>query len=240
MIEQPMMFGIEPPAALRARSPVPTPGPWPAASPALAAVLGQITSLSRYDQGQLARAFRAAEVAARPARPRLLGGRSYKGWDDFAPAFTAARQAAADAFGPRWYLNPDLSMHARLPAGWTSCRTFGRTSVSPRDVNFPRAQFWPGGILPTGPEYAEIGPLDPEGDIRTAAERQAKHRAEILAECPELAGLSGDALTEAARERKVKQAAATARKAAANQPAPDFTLEYTPAGEITVPEPEYA
>lgn len=30
---------------------------------------------------------------------------------------------------------------------------FGRTSNAPRDQRFPAAHYWPGGILPGGPEY---------------------------------------------------------------------------------------
>ena len=94
-----------------------------------------------------------AEKALAPVstRRRL----SFKGYDDFMPAFAAAREAARAAFGPKWVFNPDACCGARVPKGWVSWRTSAASGSSPRDLtHFPLGHFWPGGVLPVGPEYA--------------------------------------------------------------------------------------
>ena len=158
-------------AELAAACAAPTPPPaYPRASDALASVLSGITRLSPADQAKLAAAFKAAQ-------PRQIGQRrTFAGWDDFMPAYTAAREAVAGRVGERWYLDPTVALKARVPGAWVSCRVVGRTSASPRDVTMPRAEFWPGGALPVGPEYAEFGPIDPEGDVHTISERRAAGR----------------------------------------------------------------
>ena len=82
------------------------------------------------------------------------GAPSFRGYDDFVVAYNAARHAAIDALGERWYLVPGASQWARIPAKWAACKVFGRTSNAPRDQRMPAAQFWPSGTLPIGPEYA--------------------------------------------------------------------------------------
>jgi hypothetical protein len=86
----------------------------------------------------------------------------FKGYDDFSPAHTAAKRAACAELGLRWALVPGASVIARLPAAWVACKVFGRVSKSPRDVRTPAARFWPNGLLPIGPEYAEEGPREPQ------------------------------------------------------------------------------
>ena len=80
---------------------------------------------------------------------------TFSGFDDFMPAFTAARARAAAEVGERWYLDPTRSVKAQVPAAWV--RWVGKIASgrSPRDVNFPVARFWPGGVLPVGPVYAD-------------------------------------------------------------------------------------
>ena len=121
----------------------------------LADVLSQIAALPSRDQDELLRAFRSA---LKPAR--LTGGATFRDASDFFPAFNAAREAAQAVAGREWYLDPGVSLKARVPAAWVALRGEMGTWRSPRDVNFPRAEYWPGGVLPTGPEYAEHGPID--------------------------------------------------------------------------------
>jgi hypothetical protein len=78
---------------------------------------------------------------------------TFKGYDDWSPAHTAAKQAAAAAYGDHWHLVPGASVIATLPAAWVSCKVFGRTSKTPRDGRIPAARFWPNGMLPNGPAY---------------------------------------------------------------------------------------
>jgi hypothetical protein len=175
---------------------------YPKASPALAHVLAGITNLSAADQAALAKAFRAAE----PRKSRAIGVRkSYTCWDDFMPAYTRAREAAARAVGVRWYLDPAVTVKARVPVAWVACKLSRSTSTSPRDINVPRAEFWPDGLLPLGPEYAEHGPIDPAGNVHTIAERRASHR-------------------------RAAMGAAFPRLAMAMRP--QFELEQTPDGEM--------
>jgi len=70
------------------------------------------------------------------------------------PAFGAARFRAIDAVGPRWWMDPDYSRWARVPAAWVNWKGATRSGTSPRDMHFPAGRFWPGGELPLGPEYA--------------------------------------------------------------------------------------
>jgi hypothetical protein len=91
--------------------------------------------------------IRKAPAARKPAG-------SFKGYDDFVPAFNAARQAAIAELGERWYLVPGASQWARIPAPWAACKVYGRVSNAPRDRRLPAAQFWPSGTMPVGPEYA--------------------------------------------------------------------------------------
>jgi hypothetical protein len=188
VIRQPMMFGMDTVTVVGGRaarsSPV-VPAFYPGASQELATVLASITELTRADQRALAGAFKIAERAAQPLR--ITQRKTYSGFDDFMPAFNAARALAREAHGDRWHLNPDARMCARLPASWVSCSLIsGKTVRSPRDVAFPVARFWPGEVLPNGPDYADLYAIDPSGDIRLAqAEREAA-MARQMAEFPEL------------------------------------------------------
>jgi len=78
----------------------------------------------------------------------------FKGYDDYAAASVAAKNAAAAELGLHWHLVPGASVLATLPAAWVACKVFGRTSKSPRDVRLPAARFWANGLLPLGPDYA--------------------------------------------------------------------------------------
>jgi hypothetical protein len=130
---------------------------YPSASPALAAVLTGITALSAADQRALMTAFRKAE----PAKQARLSGSAFRCWDDFHPAWRAAVTRAREELGPRWDL--DLStLNARVPGAWVRIKlSTGATIAGPRDIHIPAPRFWPGGVLPCGPEYAERGPLEP-------------------------------------------------------------------------------
>jgi len=180
---------------------------YPGASPDLADVLERITDLSPADQRKLAAAFKRVATLAKPTGPKLLGSRTYRGYDDFMPDFDAARASAMVAAGvagdpmSRWYLNPDLALKARFPATWVSCKgSTGRTFHGPRDLAAPRGQFWPGGTLPIGPVYAEIGPIDRDSDVRLMAER--------------------------------RETARVARADERSRSAPEFAMELTPDGEM--------
>jgi hypothetical protein len=89
-------------------------------------------------------------------RPRRVVTRSrFRGYDDFVPAFNAARHAAIAAYGPRWSLIPEARVWARLPRTWVNVQLTGRrSSTAPRDYKLPVARFWPGGRLPIGTAYA--------------------------------------------------------------------------------------
>lgn len=168
------MSGAELAAALAQPAPAPPPA-YPRASADLQPILASIAALSRKDQAALIRAFRAAEEVGKPKR--IAGGNTFRGWADFAPALTAAQDRAIEAGGPRWWADPDMALWARVPGSWVACKlTNGRSSTSPRDVHFPRAQFWLGGTLPVGPVYADYLPCDPSADVRTIGERQAAER----------------------------------------------------------------
>lgn len=133
---------------------------FPSASPALAAVLENITALSGADQAALAKAFRAAE----PPKQRRLGG-GITSWDQWDPMWRAAAQAAAGEHGPQWHLHPE-TLNGRISTAWANIKLpIGTTKHGPRDVHIPAARFWPGGVLPVGPEYAERGALDASGDL---------------------------------------------------------------------------
>ena len=92
--------------------------------------------------------------AARKAGP------TFKGYDDFVPAYNAARQAAIADLGETWYLVPGASTMARIPAKWAACKVYGRVSNAPRDRRLPAARYWPAGAMPIGPEYAPDGPRE--------------------------------------------------------------------------------
>ena len=85
---------------------------------------------------------------------------SFKGYDDFVPAFNAARAAIAAELGTHWHLRPDAWRWARVPAAWARCPVYGRVSTAPRDMRIPLGQYWPAGELPSGPEYAELAAYD--------------------------------------------------------------------------------
>ena len=187
VIRQPMMFGMDTVTVVEGRaarsSPV-VPASYAGASDKLATVLVSITALSRADQRALAGAFKIAERAAKPLR--ITQSKSYSGFDDFMPAFNAARALAREAHGDRWHLNPDARMCARLPSAWVAAKGLSGTYRSPRDVAFPRARFWPGEALPNGPEYADLYAIDPTGDIRLTDAERAAEMARQMAEFPEL------------------------------------------------------
>jgi hypothetical protein len=43
-------------------------------------------------------------------------------------------------------------------------------------MHLARAQFWPDGVLPIGPEYAEFGPIEPAGNVRLVEARKTGPR----------------------------------------------------------------
>jgi hypothetical protein len=93
-------------------------------------------------------------VALRRATPALRP--AFRGYDDFQPVYTAAREAAIRQHGPQWYLDPAVCLKARLPVAWVHWKGLSRSGNCPRDVNMPVGKFWPGGKLPYGPDYAPI------------------------------------------------------------------------------------
>lgn len=80
---------------------------------------------------------------------------TFKGYDDWSPAHTRAKQRACAELGFDWKLISGASVIATLPAAWVACKVFGRTSKSPRDVRLPAARFWDNGLLPAGPAYGD-------------------------------------------------------------------------------------
>lgn len=79
---------------------------------------------------------------------------TFKGYDDFVPAFNEARGKAIELYGEHWHLVTQLI--GTVPSCWVTAKVFGRTSKAPRDQHFPPAIFWPNGELPKGPVYREI------------------------------------------------------------------------------------
>lgn len=92
----------------------------------------------------------SAVVAFKPRRP--VNG--FRNFTDFMPAFRAARARAIAAQGPRWWMSADHAIWARVPAAWVTWKGKASSGMSPRDLHFPMAQYWPGGALPFGPDYA--------------------------------------------------------------------------------------
>jgi hypothetical protein len=86
--------------------------------------------------------------------PITMAAKSFRAYDDFTAAHSAAKAAACAALGPRWSLAPRASVLGRVPAAWVACKVFGRVSKSPRDMRMPAACYWPGGALPVGPVYS--------------------------------------------------------------------------------------
>ena len=99
----------------------------------------------------------AVACAARETVPALrkpsLRRAAFSGYRDFQRALQRARDAATRAYGDQWHLVPGACCRARVPGPWVRCVIAGRASVTPRDLNIPAAEFWPGGALPIGPEY---------------------------------------------------------------------------------------
>ena len=95
----------------------------------------------------------AAPAPVPALRTRPLRRATFSGYRDFQRALQHARDAATRAYGDQWHLAPGACCRARVPGAWVRCVIAGRASVSPRDLNLPAAEFWPGGALPVGPEY---------------------------------------------------------------------------------------
>jgi hypothetical protein len=106
-------------------------------------------------------AIPVCECCGQPLRKRAArkAGTSFRGYDDFVPAYNAARHAAIAALGERWWLVPGASTWARIPSAWAACKVYGRISHAPRDRRLPAAHYWPAGVMPSGPEYAEPAPM---------------------------------------------------------------------------------
>lgn len=102
----------------------------------------------------LAAAKRCLATAPRKASRRKASP-SFKGYDDFVPAYNAARAAIAAELGENWHLAPGAYRWARVPVAWVRCPVYGRVSTAPRDMRIPVARFWPSGEMPIGPDYAE-------------------------------------------------------------------------------------
>lgn len=139
----------------------------------MAGIVASIAALPATEREELLRAI----VAAMKPEPKRIGGSSFRTAEEFFPMFNAAREACQAAHGVDWYLEPSASLKARVPAAWVALRGEMGTWRSPRDVNFPRAEFWPGGVLPVGPEYAEHGPVA-RGEIRPASVRAIRFEME--------------------------------------------------------------
>lgn len=171
----------------------------------VAGIVAQIAQLPPKERDALLAAFQAA---LKP-EPKRLGSNTFKDSDQFFAAFNVARDAARTLHGEHWYLNPSASLKARVPPAWVALKGEMGTWRSPRDVNCPRAEFWPGGVLPSGPDYAEHGPLAPEGDIRTVHERSDAKRAKSMhAQFPTMAEhVYGFALEPTPEEIDVREAA---------------------------------
>lgn len=111
----------------------------------------QILALSASDRAALLRLLKP--------ETKRIGGLSFRDAESFFVAFNAARAACRAVHGNKWYLSPAASLKARVPGAWTALKGEMGTWRSPRDVNCPKGEFWPGGVLPTGPDYAEHPPV---------------------------------------------------------------------------------
>jgi hypothetical protein len=98
---------------------------------------------------------------------------TYRGFDDFMPAFSLARERCMAVHGSRWWANPNANRWARVPAAWVRWKGRSISGASPRDVHFPLGEFWLGGVLPVGPEYA--APVS----VCQFADRAPRRRVEI-------------------------------------------------------------
>src|SRR6516225_2254901 len=69
---------------------------------------------------------------------------SFTGFEDFVPAFNAARNAAIAVFGENWHLHPEAYIWATLPTAWTQVRVAGRTIPRPIPARFdePTKDSW--------------------------------------------------------------------------------------------------
>jgi len=107
---------------------------------------------------------------------RSAAAPTFRGYDDWTKAHSEAKRAAMAAHGLNWKLADGASVVATLPAAWVSCKVFGRTSKSPRDVRLPAARFWADGLLPRGPVYTADYARETDATItatRDAAEMRA-------------------------------------------------------------------
>jgi hypothetical protein len=69
---------------------------------------------------------------------------TFTSFEDFVPAFSAARNAAIEVFGENWYLHPEAYVWARLPTAWTQVRVAGRAAPRPILARFdaPTMESW--------------------------------------------------------------------------------------------------
>lgn len=102
--------------------------------------------------------------------------KSFVGYDDFVPAYNAARAAAAADVGSNWHLFPECYQWGRVPSAWAKCHVYGRVSSAPRDMRLPNARYWPSGQLPVGPEYAPATRGNPVALRAQLAAICARHR----------------------------------------------------------------
>jgi hypothetical protein len=68
--------------------------------------------------------------------PTAEAAPTFNSFEDFLPAFNAARHAAIAVFGERWDLHPQAYVWARLPTAWTQVRVAGRTIPRPIRARF--------------------------------------------------------------------------------------------------------
>jgi len=137
-------------------------------------------------------AIPVCECCGQPLRQRAArkAGPSFRGYDDFVPAYNAARHAAIAALGQRWYMIPGASQWARIPSAWAACKVYGRVSHAPRDRRLPAAQFWPAGTLPAGPEYAAPDARGVPVSLRARVTEIAGEHRKIVADMRKLWGAS--------------------------------------------------
>jgi hypothetical protein len=70
---------------------------------------------------------RASALHAKATQPKP----SFVSFEDFEPAYTAARQRCAAVYGENWHLHPQAYIWARLPVEWVRVEVAGRTTPLP-------------------------------------------------------------------------------------------------------------